>query len=47
MDSIAPPHFAKDFLSILDLSDLDLERLLRVSAQMKADRRLGKRLSFA
>jgi ornithine carbamoyltransferase len=47
MDSIAPPHFAKDFLSILDLSDLDLERLLRVSAQMKADRRLGKQAPSA
>ena len=41
MDTSAPPRFAKDFLSILDLSYVDLERLLRVSAQMKADRRLG------
>src|SRR4029450_2331614 len=41
MDTSAPPRFAKDFLSILDLSCVDLERLLRVSAQMKADRRLG------
>jgi ornithine carbamoyltransferase len=41
MDTSAPPRFAKDFLSILDLSCVDLERLLRVSAQMKTDRRLG------
>ena len=41
MDLSAPPRFAKDFLSILDLSCVDLERLLRVAAQMKADRRLG------
>ena len=41
MDSSAPTRFAKDFLSILDLSYVDLELLLRVSAQMKADRRLG------
>jgi ornithine carbamoyltransferase len=41
MDTTAPAGFAKDFLSILDLSYVDLERLLRVSAQMKADRRLG------
>jgi ornithine carbamoyltransferase len=41
MDSGAQTQFGKDFLSILDLSCVDLERLLRVSAQMKADRRLG------
>jgi ornithine carbamoyltransferase len=41
MDTSAPPRFAKDFLSILDLSCADLDHLLRVSAQMKADRRLG------
>jgi ornithine carbamoyltransferase len=41
MDTSAPPRFAKDFLSILDLSFADLEQLLRISAQMKADRRLG------
>ena len=41
MDSAAPARFAKDFLSILDLSPVDLDRLLRISAQMKADRRLG------
>jgi ornithine carbamoyltransferase len=42
MDRSAPAHFAKDFLSILDLSSLDLEHLLHVSGQMKADRRLGR-----
>ena len=47
MDSSAPPHFAKDFLSILDLSPDDLDRLLRVSAQMKADRRLGRQAPSA
>jgi ornithine carbamoyltransferase len=41
MDSAAPTRFAKDFLSILDLSPVDLDRLLRISAQMKVDRRLG------
>jgi ornithine carbamoyltransferase len=41
MDSSAPTRFAKDFLSILDLSSVDLDRLLRIAAQMKADRRLG------
>jgi ornithine carbamoyltransferase len=47
MDSSAPTHFAKDFLSILDLSNVELEELLRVSAQMKADRRLGRQAPFA
>src|ERR1051325_5290839 len=32
----------KDFLSVLDLSSSDLERLLQLSHQMKADRRLGR-----
>jgi ornithine carbamoyltransferase len=41
---IAPPPVAytKDFLSILDLGDVDLERLLAIAAQLKADRRLGR-----
>ena len=47
MESSAPPRFAKDFLSILDLSPDDLDRLLRVSAQMKADRRLGRQAPLA
>jgi ornithine carbamoyltransferase len=36
-----PPRLAKDFLSILDLGHADLERLLALSAEVKADRRLG------
>jgi ornithine carbamoyltransferase len=41
MDTSGPPvSFAKDFLSILDLGTLDLDRLLALAAQMKADRRL-------
>jgi ornithine carbamoyltransferase len=47
MESRAQTRFAKDFLSILDLSCDDLERLLSVSAQMKADRRLGPKAPFA
>jgi ornithine carbamoyltransferase len=47
MDSAAPARFAKDFLSILDLSPVDLDRLLRISAQMKADRRLGRQAPSA
>jgi ornithine carbamoyltransferase len=46
-DSSAPPGFAKDFLSILDLSPIDLDRLLRSAAQMKADRRLGRQAPSA
>jgi ornithine carbamoyltransferase len=38
--SVAPP---KDFLSVLDLSVLDFDRLLALAAQMKTDRRLGAR----
>ena len=41
MDSSAPTRFAKDFLSILDLSSPELDRLLNIAGQMKADRRLG------
>jgi ornithine carbamoyltransferase len=47
MDTSAPPGFAKDFLSILDLSPSDLERLLRVSSQMKSDRRMRKQAPSA
>jgi ornithine carbamoyltransferase len=43
----APPAFAKDFLSILDLSPTDFERLLLASAQMKADRRLRRQAPSA
>jgi len=38
--SIPPVSFVKDFLSILDLGMADLDRLLGIAAQMKADRRL-------
>ena len=40
---IAPPPvaYSKDFLSILDLGSAELDRLLMLAAQMKADRRLG------
>jgi ornithine carbamoyltransferase len=47
MDTQAQTRFGKDFLSILDLSCADLDRLLRVSAQMKTDRRLGPRAPSA
>jgi len=41
MDTSPPPvSFAKDFLSILDLGAIDLDRLLTIAGQMKADRRL-------
>jgi ornithine carbamoyltransferase len=46
-NSPAPAGFAKDFLSILDLSHDDLERLLRSSAQMKAERRLRQQAPSA
>jgi ornithine carbamoyltransferase len=42
MESLRPVAFAKDFLSILDLSAVDLDRLLAISAQMKSERRLGR-----
>jgi ornithine carbamoyltransferase len=47
MDTSAPPAFAKDFLSILDLAPVDFERLMQSSAQMKADRRLGRQAPCA
>ena len=48
MDTIPPPpRLAKDFLSILDLGHADLERLLALSAEVKADRRLGLRAPTA
>jgi ornithine carbamoyltransferase len=42
MESAPSVEFAKDFLSILDLGAADLDRLLAISAQMKADRRAGR-----
>ena len=38
--SIPPVSFVKDFLSILDLGIGDLDRLLAIATQMKADRRM-------
>ena len=44
MEASPPPAtLVKDFLSILDLGPLDLERLLSLAAEVKADRRLGVR----
>ncbi len=41
MDTAGPPVTSpKDFLSILDLGPVDLDRLLALAAQMKADRHL-------
>ena len=42
IDAAPPVAFAKDFLSILDLTPIDLDRLLTIAAQMKAERRLGR-----
>jgi ornithine carbamoyltransferase len=42
MESVRPIAFAKDFLSILDLGPVDLDRLLAISTQMKSERRLGR-----
>jgi ornithine carbamoyltransferase len=42
MEIARPVAFAKDFLSVLDLSPADLDRLLAMSAQMKAERRPGR-----
>ena len=48
MDTIPPPPgLAKDFLSILDLGHADLERLLSLAAEVKADRCLGSRAPTA
>ena len=42
MEIAQPVAFAKDFLSILNLSAVDLDRLLAIAGQMKTDRRLGR-----
>ena len=48
MNPSAPPATpGKDFLSILDLSTADLERLIDLAAQMKSDRRLGNQAQSA
>jgi len=41
MEAGPPVRFAKDYLSVLDLGHADLDRLLALAAQVKADRRLG------
>ena len=44
MATVPPPtSVGKDFLSILDFADRDLDRLLALAAEVKADRRLGPR----
>jgi ornithine carbamoyltransferase len=43
IETAPPVAFAKDFLSILDLTPIDLDRLLTIAAHMKADRRVGRR----
>ena len=45
--SIPPVSFAKDFLSILDLGAIDLDRLLAIATEMKVDRRLRQRAPTA
>jgi ornithine carbamoyltransferase len=47
IDAATPVAFAKDFLSILDLTPVDLDRLLTIAAQMKADRRVGRQTTPA
>ena len=48
MMTIPPPaRLAKDFLSVLNLGHADLERLLALAAEVKADRRLGMRAPTA
>jgi ornithine carbamoyltransferase len=49
MNGSAPPAppVRKDFLSVLDLPTADLERLLTLAAQLKADRRLGEQAPTA
>ena len=44
--NVAAP-LAKDFLSVLDLSAVDLARLLDLARQLKADRRLGRQAPTA
>ena len=46
-ETSSPAAFAKDFLSVLDLAHADLERVLTLAAQLKADRRLGPRAAGA
>src|SRR4051794_2517376 len=41
-DAPAAPRTRKDFLSVLDLDPVELERCLGLAAQLKADRSLGR-----
>ena len=41
-DVATTPRALKDFLSVLDFDPADLERCLELSAQLKADRSLGR-----
>src|SRR5688500_8033891 len=42
METVPPPSsLSKDFLSVLDFGQSDLDRLLRLATAMKGDRRLG------
>ena len=43
----SPPTTSKDFLSVLDLTPGELWRLLDLAAQLKAERRLGRRAPTA
>jgi ornithine carbamoyltransferase len=48
MEAGPPPvRFAKDYLSVLDLGPEDLDRLLALSGQMKAERHLGPKAPTA
>ena len=48
METIPPPtRLAKDFLSVLNLGPADLERLLSLAAEVKAQRHLGLRAPTA
>jgi ornithine carbamoyltransferase len=49
MNGSAPPAppVTKDFLSVLDLPAIELERLLTLAAQLKTDRRLGEQAPTA
>jgi len=42
IETAQPVAFAKDFLSILDLAPIELDRLLTIASQMKSDRRIGR-----
>jgi ornithine carbamoyltransferase len=47
IETAQPVAFAKDFLSILDLAPVELDRLLAIAAQMKSDRRIGRQTAPA